>query len=99
LPFKEQIDRKIDEILEYSKQKFQVSVLAQCIEDSQDPSSHSLLQEHAMFKGNVIALTNSRIHNPEFGINYVTKEIEGNEFKVLSSAAELLNSLNPFEAM
>jgi hypothetical protein len=52
-----------------------------------------------MFKGNVIALINSRIQNPEFGINYVTKEIEGNEFKVLSSAAELLNSLNPFEAM
>ena len=52
-----------------------------------------------MFKGNVIALINSRIQNPEFGIDYVTKEIEGNEFKLLSTLAEGFNSINLFESL
>jgi hypothetical protein len=41
-----------------------------------------------MFKANIIALINSRIQNPEFGIDYVLKEIKGIEFKVNSAAAE-----------
>lgn len=68
-----------------------MNVLSQCIEDSEDPSSVSLLEEHAMFKGNVIALINSRIHDPKFGINYVTNEIVGYEYKVMNAATDFIN--------
>lgn len=95
LTFKATLDQKINEVLENCKQQkqFDISVVAQRIDDSEDPSSASLLEEHETFKANVIALINSRIQNPAFGIDYVLEEIAGYEF---GRPGGLVDKFNPF---
>ena len=79
LTFKIDINKKIDEILSNCKKnkQFELNKLAQDIEDTKDPSSKSLLEEHQVFKANVIAQQNTRINNPEYGISYVLRELKG----------------------
>jgi hypothetical protein len=63
------------------------------IDDSENPASASLLKEHETFKANVIALINSRIHDPAFGIDYVLEEILGYEY---GKPGIIFDKFNPF---
>jgi hypothetical protein len=111
LTFKASLDQKIDEILDNCKKtkQFEINKLSQSIEDTADPSSKSLLEEHQVFKANVIALVNSRIHSSEFGIRYVLDNIKGCRHKVpaeslvgkvvdkgINVLGSVVDKLNPF---